>query len=77
MKKPLIDLLCNCGHYDSQHFCSEKSHMKKKHKCNLTDRVFCDDTDIFNPPWSCKCSKFIMDNLSYLEQADREYYGGF
>lgn len=75
MKKILSDFLCTCGHYDSQHFCSEKAHKRKRHKCNITDRVFCDDSDKLDPPWSCKCTKFSMDNLLYLEEMDREYYG--
>lgn len=74
MKKPPIDLLCTCGHFDSQHFCSEKHHKKTKHKCNITDRVWCNDSDVNDPPWNCKCTKFSMDNLAYLEELDKDYY---
>lgn len=76
MKKLLIDLLCTCGHFDSQHFCSEKHHKKAKHKCNITDRVWCNDSDVNDPPWNCKCTKFNMDNLAYLEEMDKQYYRG-
>lgn len=63
------DYKCICGHLESQHVCSAKTHKLKgkEHICNITDRVFCCNTDIIDPPWSCKCEKVVLDNLSYLQ----------
>lgn len=70
-KKILIDSPCNCGHVDSRHFCSERTHKLKGHRCGVTHRVFCDGESIIDPPWSCPCMKFVMNNLVYLAEIDR------
>lgn len=68
-KHKFINLICLCGHWDSEHVCSDKSHKRKKpkHICNETDRVFCCNVSISDPPWSCECKKVRIDNLKYLE----------
>ena len=68
----MTDFLCTCGHPDAQHVCSEKAHQRKGHICDVTDRVFCCNEDMFDPPWSCRCVKFMLDNLAYLEQLANE-----
>lgn len=66
------DYLCSCGHLDSEHVCSVKAHKRPSHICNETDRIFCCNEDLYNPPWSCRCVKFMLDNLAYLEQIANE-----
>lgn len=63
------DYLCKCGHWDSEHVCSNKAHERKspEHICNVTDRTFCCNEDVADAPWSCRCESFRIDNLRYLE----------
>ncbi len=64
MKKPSIDLLCTCGHLDTDHTCGMFEHVK------------CLQQDSFDINKRCRCSKFSLDALVYLEQLDKEYYLG-
>lgn len=32
----------------------------------------CNERDIIDPFWSCKCHDFLLNNLKYLEQLYRE-----
>lgn len=64
MKKPSIDLLCTCGHLNTEH------------TCGMFERVQCLKQDTFNNNKRCKCTWFSLDNLLYLEQLDKEYYLG-
>jgi len=66
-KYKFVDLICTCGHFDSDHVCSDKSHKKPNHICNETDRTFCCNVDVLDSPWSCKCERFRIDNLKFLE----------
>jgi hypothetical protein len=63
----MIDFRCTCGHLDSEHICSEKAHKRPGHICDVTNRVFCCNEDINDPPWSCPCKHFKIDNLRFLE----------
>lgn len=54
------DILCLCGHKDSEHFCFDKLHEQPKHDCRKV-KTFCAG------PRNCLCQYYRMDNLSYLE----------
>lgn len=58
------DILCTCGHKNSEHFCFEKLHKIEGHQCD-TAKTFCEGP--FDKMFSCPCIKYRINNLSYLE----------
>ena len=60
----MVDLICTCGHLDTDHSIGWFEHVR------------CFKEDSFNIKKPCRCTKFSLDNLLYLEQLDKEYYLG-
>ncbi len=56
----MVELICSCGHLDTDH----STYPPSTH-CHF------DDGDL---GVRCLCPEFKLDGLLYLEQVDREYY---